>query len=335
MIRIITLAALTTLAVPAFAQTATPVLKRSVVVKTDIVRIGDFIDNAGPAADIAIFRSPDLGDTGAIATTKVMDAIRARAPLEIDTRDIGEVKVTRASHAIPSKEIRDAVLQAIGDQHGIDGKTLSITYDNEPRTLHVEPDAAGPLKVRRIVHDLRGGRFDITFELPGGNALRSSTLRLTGMAVETTELPVLARAIGRGEIINDSDLAMERRPKSDAGGDVAIANSEIVGKAARRAMRPGQSLHQADLMRPELVQRNEAVTIVYQTPGMTLTVRGKAMAGGAEGDVIDVTNTQSKRTIQAKVIGPGRVSIATVLLRTSTAKVASNNRAGPALASAE
>ena len=62
-------------------------------------------------------------------------------------------------------------------------------------------------------------------------------------------------------------------------------------------------------MKPELVQRNETVTIIYEVPGIVLTMRGKALEAGAEGDIINVLNVQSKRTIQATVTGPGRVTV--------------------------
>ncbi len=64
-------------------------------------------------------------------------------------------------------------------------------------------------------------------------------------------------------------------------------------------------------MKPDLVLRNETVTLVYEAPGMVLTMRGKANEGGAEGDVISVLNEQSKRMVQGMVIGPGRVAITT------------------------
>jgi flagellar basal body P-ring formation protein FlgA len=47
---------------------AAPVLRASVNVAGDVVRIGDIIDNAGTAAQIAIYRAPDLGTTGSIPT---------------------------------------------------------------------------------------------------------------------------------------------------------------------------------------------------------------------------------------------------------------------------
>jgi flagella basal body P-ring formation protein FlgA len=59
------------------------------------------------------------------------------------------------------------------------------------------------------------------------------------------------------------------------------------------------------------VQRNEAVTLTYAMPGLMLTVRGKALESGAEGDMISVVNEQSKRTLQAVVTGPGRAAIGT------------------------
>ena len=62
-------AVLVATAAPALAQSrgdviAAPVLRAEVNVTGDVVRVGDVIDNAGPAAPIAIYRAPDLGTVG-------------------------------------------------------------------------------------------------------------------------------------------------------------------------------------------------------------------------------------------------------------------------------
>jgi flagella basal body P-ring formation protein FlgA len=41
-------------------------------------------------------------------------------------------------------------------------------------------------------------------------------------------------------------------------------------------------------------------------------MRGKALEGGTEGDVVNVTNLQSKRTLSGTVTGRGQVSISPV-----------------------
>jgi flagella basal body P-ring formation protein FlgA len=83
-------------------------------------------------------------------------------------------------------------------------------------------------------------------------------------------------------------------------------------------------------MKPELVQRGENVTIVYQAPGLMLAVRGKAKDGGAEGDMIDVVNLQSKRTVRATIIGRDRVAVEPMTARIIAAADFSSKRSQPA-----
>ena len=78
---------------------------------------------------------------------------------------------------------------------------------------------------------------------------------------------------------------------------------------ARRQLRAGQALKAADLAKPDLVQRDQNVTLIYEAAGLYLTIRGKALEGGTEGDVVNVMNLQSKRTVSGTVIGRGQVSI--------------------------
>ena len=60
------------------------------------------------------------------------------------------------------------------------------------------------------------------------------------------------------------------------------------------------------------MQRDQSVTLIYEAPGIYLTVRGKALDNGTEGDVVNVMNLQSKRTLSGTVTGRGQVSISPV-----------------------
>src|SRR5216683_2511707 len=64
---------------------AAPVLRASVTVSGDLVRIGDVIDNAGTAGQIAIYRAPDLGTTGSLPTAQVLNVLRARQVIGVAT----------------------------------------------------------------------------------------------------------------------------------------------------------------------------------------------------------------------------------------------------------
>ena len=57
------------------------------------------------------------------------------------------------------------------------------------------------------------------------------------------------------------------------------------------------------------------VTLHYEVPGVVITMRGKALESGSEGDTVSVLNEQSKRTLQGTVTSAGHV---TMMARTPT-----------------
>jgi flagellar basal body P-ring formation protein FlgA len=302
------------------AEPSGPALRREVTVTGEIVRIGDLVENAGVVADVAIFRAPDLGQTGSVPAASVRDAVRPHHIISLDTRGLAAVQVTRASRAITQKELEARLVRALAGQSSLsNANDLAVSFDNEVRTLHIEPNAE--LGISRVALDQRTRRFEAMLDLPAA-APRRPALRVTGTLVETAEAVIPLRAIATGEVIRSSDVMIERRPKTEV-----IAIEDVLGFAAKRALKPGQVIRAGDVAKQELVGRNETVTIYYEAPGMVLTIRGKALDAGAMGDVVNVLNVQSKRTIQATVSGPGRVNVTALMPR-----VASNTTAEPAKA---
>jgi flagellar basal body P-ring formation protein FlgA len=282
------------------------------------VRIGDLVENAGPVANVAIFRAPDLGTTGTVSTERITDAIRPYQLIDIDTGGLSEVTVTRASRAIEIKEISDRIAAALSRQYGL-GKpdNIGLTFDRPVRTLQVEAGAGGELQVLALNYDARTNRFDVALGMPSSPTLARQPLRYTGTAVETVEAAAVNRPVERGQVLQASDLTTLRRPKAQSTDFAAPAAA--VGLAARHALRPGQPLAAADLMKPELVARGDTVTLTYQAPGITLTLRGKAQDSGALGDSIGVLNMETKRNVQGVVSGPGRVTVAAAITHLAAA----------------
>ncbi|HEY0329253.1 MAG TPA: flagellar basal body P-ring formation chaperone FlgA [Rhodopseudomonas sp.] len=288
---------------------ATPVLRASITVTSDLVLIGDVIDNAGSAAKIAIYRAPDLGTTGSLPTAKLLAALRAHQVIGVETRDIREVSVTRLARTVASDEIENQVARALAQNNGhAEANSFQVKFDRDPQTLQLDPSNSGAMEPVAVRHDLRSGRFDVTFEIAGESSAAPTKLRFTGTAIETVDAAVLARGVERNEILKSSDVVVERRPKTEVGNDVA-GRDVAVGMQARRQLRAGQALRVADLAKPDLVSRDQSVTLIYESTGLYLTVRGKAVDSGTEGDVVNVVNLQSKRTVAGTVIGRGQVAV--------------------------
>src|ERR1043166_7222352 len=200
MLRVAVIAALIALG-PAAAQAGddgaapVPTLKREAVVAEDLVRIGDLIDGAGPAAGIAIFRAPDIGETGSVPAYQVLAAARAYGIERIDTQGNSAVAVTRAGRVLAAKDIEAAIARTLVARGGIaDSRDIAVSFDREPAPLRLQ--GAADLRALYTYYNARSGRFDVTFEVTEEAAHRQMQ-RFSGYAVETLTVGVTLRPLAR------------------------------------------------------------------------------------------------------------------------------------------
>lgn len=304
---------------------AAPVLRAQVTVEGDVVRVGDMVDNAGSAAQIALYRSPDLGTTGTLSTAQVLAVLQAHQVIGVLTRDIKSVAVTRLARTVEAKDIESQVAHALEHRGGLgEAANLNLTFDRELQDIRLDASNNGELQPAMVRFEPRSGRFDVTFEIGNDVNNARARLRFTGIAVEMLEAAILTRNVDRGEVLKASDVVVERRPKAEVGGDAAT-RGQTVGMQMRRGLRGGSPLKTADLAKPDLVQRDEDVTLIYESAGIYLTVRGKASESGTEGDTVNVLNQQSKRTVSGVVVGRRQVAISIATPRLSAAGEATSS----------
>ncbi|MBR0973726.1 flagellar basal body P-ring formation chaperone FlgA [Bradyrhizobium japonicum] len=307
-----TISALLALALPARAADdfiATPTLRASITVTSDVVRVGDLIDNAGSAALIPVYRSPDLGTTGALSVAQVLSVLRAKQVIGVMTGDIKEVQVTRLARTLANKDLENAVASALEHRFGFgSAANITVTFDRGIADIRLDASNTGALLPVATRYDARSGRFDIAFEINNDNNQAATKLRFSGTAIETVEVAVLTRDIDRADLLKSSDVAVERRPKAEVTGEAA-SRDRTLGMQLRRPMRAGTPIRVADIVKPDFVQRDQSVTVIYQVPGIYLTTRGKALESGAEGDTISVLNLQTKRTLSGTVTARGQITV--------------------------
>lgn len=94
-----------------------------------------------------------------------------------------------------------------------------------------------------------------------------------------------------------------------AAADLSGPAGPMVGLEVRRAIYAGHPVGMADLGPPTLVRRNEVVTMNFAAGGIDLRAEGRALGDGGAGDVIEVMNLSSRRTIRAVIVGPRTVEV--------------------------
>lgn len=125
--------------------------------------------------------------------------------------------------------------------------------------------------------------------------------------VHANQALTYARNIMAGDILSAEDFIWSDDAVSPSDG---VGNPDAaVGKAARHALRAGSPVAVHDLVAAKVVKRDDAVAVVFEDDGISLTLQGKAMSDASVGDTLDVINPQSKKVIQTVCIGPDQAAV--------------------------
>ncbi len=286
-----------------------PALRAVVTVDGPLVTLGDLFEGAGDLADTAVFRAPEPGTSGQVGAARVAAAAARHGLDGIAGMGFDTVTVSRTSRVIDQGEIEHRLSEHLAEA-GLSQSAAGteIRLEGGDRVIHIESAAVEPLAVKSFDHDRRTGRFAAVLTVADSREMGAG-VRLSGRAIEVVEVPVLVRAVARGETISSADISITRMARAELRNTAVLAPEDLIGQAARRALRPGMPVTANSVMAPILVGRNDIVTIVYSGPGIMLTARGRSIGSGARGDIVTVINSQSNRTVEAEVVGPGQVTV--------------------------
>jgi len=291
----------------ALAGPAQPVvLRQAIVVDDNFIRLGDLFAGVTQNAETAVAYAPAPGRRAVFDARWLYRVAQAYGlnwrPMTLDDQAV----ISRASTIIGREEIEQHILSVLVAK-GV-GPNAQVELSNRMFRIEVAEGANPNITVEDVMFDGRANQFTAIVGATADNA-PEQRFRVAGRVVEVREVPALSRRVLSGDIIRKGDVETVSVPGAHLRRDTIIDERELIGKAAKRTLRPGQPIQAADVQNPVLVPRRGLVTIVYQRSRITLTAKGRALEDGSDGDVIRVANTQSNTVIDAVVVGPNTVSV--------------------------
>lgn len=295
----------------AMQHARTPLLRRSVIVTSDLVTLGDLFDHAGMYAETPVFRAPTAGTRGRVPSHTIAQAAASVGMARVDLAGLAEVTVERAGTLMSAHDfertVEGALNTLLSERVGPQAGTYQASFYQQATPMMIGTEIAQNVRVDFLVSPTdRSERFEAIIRAPGGAELA----RLSGRAQRYIDVPVLNRAISRGDVVRQSDLRIQSILYARTTGTPTLTHADdIAGQAARRSLRAGLALSPDDLTEPLMVERQELVTLIYRHGSLALTVRARAMDDGSEGQSIDVMNLQSNRVVRGVVAGHGLIHV--------------------------
>ena len=172
---------------------------------------------------------------------------------------------------------------------------------------------AGRVQMFARVHGLDwdnpGGIRRLIVQPGAGRKESADTSAVTVTAPSTHAIQVLAyaRDLNAGEIVQPDDVMWSRTalPMGDAPRDAQT----VIGMAAKRPLREGMAVAQHDVTAPQIIKKDDIISLVYSNEGVTLMLQGKAMENAVTGQVFNALNPESKKIIQAVALSPGQALV--------------------------
>lgn len=115
-------------------------------------------------------------------------------------------------------------------------------------------------------------------------------------------------AIERGAVLQAKQLKLSEVALQKNHRGFYQDLQQVLGQAAKRRIRAGQTVTPALLSAAAVVRRGQQVSIRANHEGIQASTRGQALANGHVGEVIRVRNLASEKVIEAKVLEAGVVS---------------------------
>jgi len=175
-------------------------------------------------------------------------------------------------------------------------QTVRLPRGEVAATAHLESDE--PVR----------GRLRTRLELlVDGEAVR--VLRVQLQVRDRRLVVVATRQLRPGDVIRADDIELRelppgvyvRRPAREAEG--------VVGQVATRLTDAGEVLEMGSVRPPALVLRRQRIRIIARAGGVVVVAQGEALEEGAHGATIRVRRLTGRRTLEARVTGPGEVEV--------------------------
>jgi flagella basal body P-ring formation protein FlgA len=273
-------------------------LRPVIEVTADVIRLGDLFDGPVGQPETPVARAPAPGETASFGADWVAGIAQAYGISWSPLNASSHVSVKRTADWVGRTEIIAALRDVLAGRGTAADSDIEIDTQLEP--VAVPAGGFANVSVGDLSHDPRSGRFSAFVHIPG-SADQSRRQRISGRIHTIVEVPVATRPLGRSDMLSETDVEWMRIRADRLPAGVVTDPSQIVGMAAKRALRAGEPLRLRDLERPSLVDKGQTVTMVLKTPFMTLTAQGRALDDGAKGDSVRIQNMQTRKTVLATV----------------------------------
>ena len=281
-------------------------LRNEVTVEDSSLRLSDIFTGIHKSEDRVLGPSPRPGTE---MTLNARTLRRIASALELPWRPISQGDFTvirRAATVISRAEIEAKLMAHLQSMESELGPFEAAIHHSEELVL---PESApASMEIVELDYNPLSKSFTAKIVAPSqDNPIK--TLRTSGKIYKITNVPVLRDTMTTGSRITARSLRMLALREDKLSPDMIVSPEALIGLTPKRMIKAGEPITRLELLTPNMVERGQSVTMVYNNGFLSLTSTGKALENGAKGDLIRVVNSASSQAVEGIVTGDQEITI--------------------------
>jgi flagella basal body P-ring formation protein FlgA len=219
-------------------------------------------------------------------------------------KDVAEIVSDNEDEAAALAELQLFPVPSIGKpRHVRRGEIRELLVLSEVNLNAITWSGAEKLVVRRAEQKASAKSQVAAAVVPTAFITPSTKVSRAGEPAGVVLVPVATRALERGTVLRASDLELRPATIQQAEGTAPLKIEDLAGKETLRALSAGQQVLKELVQFPRLVHRNDKVTIKAVGAGVVVSMTGKALEEGGQGDNIMVEDLATKEKLVTRVTG--------------------------------
>ncbi len=270
-----------------------------------VVRLSDLFDDAGPLAARVLGPAPAPGERIVVEARQLAAIARMFGVAWSPVSPADVAVLERRGRLLPREAVLAALRPALAGVGAPPDGEIALTGYTAPM---IPAEAAAAASVEQLDYSAAGGRFAAAL-LVTAEGMAPLRLRLSGEVAEMADILVPAAALPAGAVLHAGDLRPRRLRAAALHAEVVRDPAQAAGMVLRRAAGAGVALPLADLLRPGTVEKGAHVMMAVELGGLTASVQGVALSGGAPGERIRVLNPSSRMVVEGEVRPDGSIAV--------------------------
>ena len=132
---------------------------------------------------------------------------------------------------------------------------------------------------------------------------------IAGKYNKFVKVPAINKKLRRNDIITEQHITYVELEQGKLSRGYILDELELIGKSPIRTLFKNRPVMPKQVAEPNIVERKQAVTMLFENAAMRIQDMGVAMEDGSMNEFIRVRNSNSNTIIHAKVIGEGLVQV--------------------------